>query len=1058
MRCTEYALHWSLSAPDALDQGAGSYALGEGMHPRRLWTRAGALLAAAGTASAAHAAPGLVDLRAGALQDALTELARENRADILYSADLVRDRGTPAIKGRLSIEQAIALLLKGSGVGYRITSDGVFVLFKLPGREIADPGDGAISEVLVVGRRTQNTDIRRTENDIQPYVVAGPRELTVAPQDNIEQYLRERLPANAQVISPSQYVNSPAGTNSAIDLRGVGLQRTLVLVDGRRLPSLPSRAAGLEQSDLNAIPMGAIERIETLTATAGGIHGPTAIGGVVNVVLKRDYRGADLTVSSGLSSRGDAGHARIEARLGFTPDGGRTDVMLAASYAAAQRLTVGQRDYARRSLEWQATNNAPEFLLQSRPVNAITVRTSLGEPLRLDPAYGGTVLGGTYSFLPLDFQGTSEEKAAVLLANAGRLPTEPATGSAGDDTSLVSTPRTRSLLFSVRHRVSDRIEVFADGLDLRDEGQTYATKHPGIRSDTQPNAVGNLFGNTVSFYFPLSGLAEKKTMAIDVRRATAGLIATLPVRWQGSIDYTVGRSSLEVRRDGMVIVDIGPALSRGLVGARGQAPVIPLGDYASLQAAAMAYAVPAGERSRQTTQFSSGVVRAAGPIATLPGGPLTATLVGEVRRERMPQVQYQVVGAGGTSNSSTADRIQLVQSGYAEVRAPLLTRDTAIAPARGLEVQLALRRDKVRTTFPDTVLTGVSRTEARATVRHRADVFTLGLRSFPTDWLMLRASTATGETPPDMTQLQELGILASTPAIYPYVDPKRGGRLAVADGPFVMAQRGWHHIGLEKGLTRSIGVVFNPSGRSGPRLSIDASRLEIRGEIGTSGINPQQMINEEERYPKRVVREPLSDADAARGYTAGRIVALYSGLANVGTTIAETVDFQLDWALPRTFAGETSFYGVATWQPTLKTQRRPGTPWLDRVGYRDGPLEWRGNAGVQWTRGPLTMDLNAQYLGHSKPLWSRYSVVLVQTAARNQQRTYIPSRAYFDLTVLRRFDFKADGALHGLDVRVAVQNLLDTSPPIVADPIHMGYDYRGDPRRRRVELRVVGHF
>src|SRR4051794_25069855 len=102
----------------------GPAPLGEGMHPYRrkgrLWTCAGALLVAA-AASPAPAATSLVDLRAGALQDVLTELARESRADILYSADLVRGRRVPSVKGRLTTEQAVALLLKGSGVGYRVT-------------------------------------------------------------------------------------------------------------------------------------------------------------------------------------------------------------------------------------------------------------------------------------------------------------------------------------------------------------------------------------------------------------------------------------------------------------------------------------------------------------------------------------------------------------------------------------------------------------------------------------------------------------------------------------------------------------------------------------------------------------------------------------------------------------------------------------------------------------------------------------------------------------------------------------------------------------------------
>ncbi|WP_454760285.1 TonB-dependent receptor [Caulobacter segnis] len=1022
-------------------------------HGRRLWICVGMLLAT--IPHAAYATP--IDIRPGALQDALSELARENGVDILYSADLVRGRSTPAVAGRLTTQQALARLLVGSGVGYRVTSDGVFVLFALPRREIADPGDGAIAEVLVPGRRTQNADIRRTENDIQPYRVVGPRELNVAAQDNVDQYLRERLPANGQVVSPSQDVtNTTTAANSAIDLRGVGQQKTLVLIDGRRMPSLPTRLAGLAQSDISGVPLGAIERIETLTATAGGIHGPTAIGGVVNLVLKRDYRGADLTVVSGLSSRGDAGRGRIEARIGFTPDHGRTDVMLSAAYSAARPLTVGQRDYAHRSLEWQAQHSPAAFLQQQRAVNAITVRSSLGEPLKLDAAYGGAVLDSSYTFLPLDFHGTDQEKAALLVTNAGRLPSEPAPSDAA--ASLIAQPKSYSLLFSARRKIGDRVEAFVDGFDLHDQALTYTAKGPGFRAVSHANAAGNPFANSVYFYFPVSSLVEKKSVTIDVRRVTAGLIGPLPGRWQGSADYTIGRSLVDNRREGQGIVStIGNALWDGFPGARGQAPLMPLGDFAALQSALGAYTIPQNAYSRQTTQFSSGVVRAAGPLITLPGGPVTATLLGETRRERMPETRFITVGEAGTTTTPTPDRVQRVRSGYLELRAPLLPRDFRLAPLRGLELQLALRRDEVRTTFPDTMLTGVT-TYVRASVRHQADVFTFGARMFPADWLMVRASAATGQSPPDMSQLQEITIQTSNPASEPYTDPKRGGRPLLADGPYRWGRSGWHDIGQEKGLTQSVGLVLNPSGRTGPRLSVDFSRVEIRGEIGMSGLSPQQVIDNEALYPNRVIREPLSAADAAKGYTAGRIAVLYSGLANVGRTVSQTVDVQLDWPLPPFLDGQTQLYGAATWQPTLRTRRRPNLPWLDRVGFRDGPLEWRGNAGLQWTRDDLLIDLSGQYMGRSSPLYSAYSNVVVQNAAFNQTRTYIPSRIYLDLTARRRFDFAYGHALRSLDIRFAVQNLLDTTPPIVADANFMGYDYRSDPRRRRFEFSLSGHF
>uniref|UniRef100_UPI0025ECD1E3 hypothetical protein n=1 Tax=uncultured Caulobacter sp. TaxID=158749 RepID=UPI0025ECD1E3 len=707
----------------------------------------------------------------------------------------------------------------------------------------------------------------------------------------------------------------------------------------------------------------------------------------------------------------------------------------------------------RRSLERQARYNPNAFLLQGRPVDAITVRSYGGEALRLDD---GTVLNGSYSFLPLNFQGSAADKAAVLIANAGHLPTTPAKGMAGDDTSLTATPSTRSLLFSVRRPFGDKLEAFVDGWALRNVGQAYFPKGLGeYRTPVAADAPGNPFANAVNFNFPLPELVDDKSVTTTIRRVTAGLIATLPRQWRLSADYTLGDASQTVDREGLVVTTgFSNALRSGLSTGRGQTPVAPLGDYAALAAAALTYAAPSAEHNRMTTQFSSGVVRAAGPVIELPGGPLTMTLLGEARRERIPETNRVSTNENGETREVTPDRVQLVKSGYAEIRAPLLARNTPFGLARGLELQLALRRDGVRTTFPDNALSGATTVRVHATTHHTADVFTAGLRTFPAEWLMLRASAATGTSPPDMSQLQQMGVPVTVNSV---TDPKRGGRFIAADGPYLWSRNGWHDVGQETGLTRSVGVVFNPSGRGGPRLSIDASRIEIKGEVGLLNLPPQDVVNNETLYPGHVVREALSPADAAKGYTAGRITALYTGASNLGRTVAETVDLQLDWVLPSLLGGWTQAYGVAAWQPTLRTRRRPGTAWLDRVGYRDGPLEWRGNAGVQWERGPLMLDLNAQYLGHSRPLWSPYSGT-IQTTAQNQGSAHIPSRVYFDLTARRRFDFAADHRLRSLDVRFVIQNLLDTSPPIVADPANMGYDYRSDPRRRRFELSLSGHF
>ncbi len=69
---------------------------------------------------------------------------------------------------------------------------------------------------------------------------------------------------------------------------------TLILVNGRRLPTLANQNFSPRQADINGIPVGAIERIEVLPSSAGGIYGGNAIGGVINIILRSDYRGIEI--------------------------------------------------------------------------------------------------------------------------------------------------------------------------------------------------------------------------------------------------------------------------------------------------------------------------------------------------------------------------------------------------------------------------------------------------------------------------------------------------------------------------------------------------------------------------------------------------------------------------------------------------------------------------------------------------------------------------------------------------------------------------------------------
>src|SRR5690606_228468 len=97
---------------------------------------------------------------------------------------------------------------------------------------------------------------------------------------------------------------SSAQSQATLSLRGVGSGRTLVLVDGRRLPGSP--VLGGASQNLNTIPMAAVERIDILRDGASAIYGSDAVGGVVNIVLRKDYEGMQINLSHGDLANSDA--------------------------------------------------------------------------------------------------------------------------------------------------------------------------------------------------------------------------------------------------------------------------------------------------------------------------------------------------------------------------------------------------------------------------------------------------------------------------------------------------------------------------------------------------------------------------------------------------------------------------------------------------------------------------------------------------------------------------------------------------------------------------------
>jgi outer membrane receptor protein involved in Fe transport len=182
--------------------------------------------------------------------------------------------------------------------------------------------DTTVDAVVVTGSRIARQD----------YVANSPVSTVTSEQIETTGSLQVEQILNAlpQVVPGfTAASNNPSDGTSTVDLRGLGPQRTLVLVNGRR--TTPA-TKGFSSTDLNTIPTGLIDRVEVMTGGASAVYGSDALAGVVNFILKKNYEGLELGTQYGISGFGDGEQFNLSLLAGANTADGRGNVTTYLSY------------------------------------------------------------------------------------------------------------------------------------------------------------------------------------------------------------------------------------------------------------------------------------------------------------------------------------------------------------------------------------------------------------------------------------------------------------------------------------------------------------------------------------------------------------------------------------------------------------------------------------------------------------------------------------------------------------------------------------------------------
>ena len=306
------------------------------------------------------------DIPAQDLDTALRTLAQEREFQIIYLSEQVQPLFTPGVSGDLTVDEALHSLLNGSGLQYRHVDDKtVSISGPASDSTASGPSDNSrapLEEVVVTG-----SNIRGADNSASPLEVFTRKDIRESGVSNTQQFI-QNLTQNFTGgtsettiggILGGEGSNLNYGSATGANLRGLGNDATLTLLNGRRMAPV---GVG-EAVDLSSIPLSAIERIDVLTDGASAVYGSDAVAGVVNIILRKEYDGAETRLRYGTVTEGSSKDVQAGQTVGASWSTG--NVFASYEYARRTDLSTEERSFTRGNQLFTNASLIPDSLQHS---------------------------------------------------------------------------------------------------------------------------------------------------------------------------------------------------------------------------------------------------------------------------------------------------------------------------------------------------------------------------------------------------------------------------------------------------------------------------------------------------------------------------------------------------------------------------------------------------------------------------------------------------------------------------------------------------------------------
>jgi outer membrane receptor protein involved in Fe transport len=912
-----------------------------------------------------------------------------------------------------------------------------------------------------------DSDVVVTGSRIEGAKTAGALPVTVLSQERIEatgsmsgddifRSLPQAGDVQFQEARTTGNLNDARGDNASINLRNLGTGNTLVLLNGRRLILTPGTQTEnfvpVQTVNTNALPVGAIKRVEILRDGAAAIYGSDAVAGVVNIVLDDHYKGVQASGRYGFADGTD------EATLSFkagasTKSGG--NIVLFGSYTRRSPLFASERDFA------ASEDHRAELV--GTPWEG---DTGFDNRSTSSPWGAFTVLGTTATIR----QGTT------ALTSSGVFHVEPVangvTGTADRPLRYDENPdRTirggldRVTLFSTFHQ-----PIGGGNTELYGEAGYYHASSRGQREQSAPVSSAPISIPASNYYNPFgpttfNGIANPNRLANLVNVPTAGLALRLtnyrPVdtgprtftvtddmvrglaglkgrwgdfRWDGAVSYSWARTD-DNTHNAISNTLFQQALAKSTPDAYnpfngGNTANFSLGDATPSDPATIRSFLVEVHRISKTS-LTTGDFRVSNPnLISLWAGPIGFASGVEFRHEtyqddRDPRLDGTVtytdsvtgINYGsdvlGASPSPDVRANRSVVAGYAELAVPFVSSDMHVPLMRSLNVQLAAR-DEHYSDFGNVL---------KPKVAALWEVF----RGFS-----LRSSWSLSFRAPNLPQFYSTGTQVSNTRT-DYAACRLNG--TTCSGVSTLEVRsGNQNLQPENDENFSAGIVIQPANRL--QLTVDYWSIAQKGVIGLQGAQNQilydYLLRQTGGSNPNVVRLAPVGAQVV-----GDLSYVEDDYFNVAPRLFRGIDASLSYDLRGTPIGNFSLdlnasrlitfnQSPSAMQSLLIAANNVGTLGtgiaITAAGSQiqiDGNPKWRAAANFSWSLGGFSAGTLVNYVG---PVFD------TGTNLVNGQFHEVGS--YTTTSVWMQYRFGKSSALKGLTLRAGARNVFDVEPPL----------------------------